>query len=139
MADIDVTQLAAYTTPTASDHVIVIKDADSSLNDTEVGDIIALAPSPKVTIATSNADPLTITLDPCPVTYSFGEKSEITVTVTATTQYHFSFTCPSGAATVLTMTGVTGIAGDTPAAGKSYEVDIWDGIALITKIEVTAV
>lgn len=91
---------------------------------------------PRPSIDYSQADdPLTLTLDPCPVTYSFGEKSEINVTVTATTQYHFSFTCPSGAATVLTMTGVTGIAGDTLAAGKSYEVDIWDGIALIMEVE----
>ena len=95
-------------------------------------------PSPTVTITTNAADPLTLTLDPCPVTYAFGEKAELDLTVTATTQYHFSFSCPSGAATVLTMTGVTGIAGDTLAAGKTYEVDIWDGIALIMEVEATA-
>lgn len=46
MADIDVTTLPAYTTPTSSDHVIVIKDADSTLNDVEIGDIIGLVPTP---------------------------------------------------------------------------------------------
>ena len=81
----------------------------------------------------------TFTLDPCPVTYSFGEKAELTLTVTATTQYHFMFSCPSGAATVLTMNGITGTSGDTLAAGKTYEVDIWAGIAFIKEIEVTAV
>ena len=81
----------------------------------------------------------TFTLDPCPVTYSFGEKAELTLTVTATTQYHFMFSCPSGAATVLTMNGITGTSGDTLAAGKTYEVDIWAGIAFVKEIEVTAV
>lgn len=79
-----------------------------------------------------------VTLDPCPVTYDFGECDELTVTVTATTQYHFIFSCPSGTPTILTITGVTGIAGDTLAAGKTYEVDIWNGIALIMEVEATA-
>ena len=212
MDAIDVTQLSAYSTPNSNDILIVIKNADDSLNNTTIGQILALVsvpsaytsnpaalgtaspgsstswargdhvhakptysksdvglgnvdnirqysssnpppypvtsvngstgavttPSPTVTITTNASDPLTLTLDPCPVTYAFGEKSEITVTVTAATQYHFSFTCPSGAATVLTMNGVTGIAGDTLAAGKSYEVDIWDGIALVMEVEATA-
>ena len=94
-------------------------------------------PSPMVTVLTPAGD--THTLKPCPVTYSFGEKTELSVTVTADTQYHFMFSCPSSAATVLTMTGITGRSGDTLAAGKTYEVDIWAGIALVKQIEVTAV
>lgn len=93
--------------------------------------------SPTVTVLTPAGD--THTLKPCPVTYSFGEKTELSVTVTADTQYHFMFSCPSSAATVLTMTGITGSSGDTLTAGKTYEVDIWAGIALIKEIEVTAV
>ena len=95
-------------------------------------------PSPAVTVETP-ASGSTFTLSPCPVTYSFGEKAELTVTVTATSQYHFMFSCPSGAATVLTMNGITGTTGDTLAAGKVYEVDIWAGIAFIKEIEVTPV
>lgn len=79
------------------------------------------------------------TLQPCPVTYAFGEKAELTVTVTATSQYHFSFSSPSATATVLTMTGITGTMGDTVEAGKDYEVDIWAGTALIKAVEVTPV
>lgn len=93
--------------------------------------------APTVTVVTP-ASGSTFTLDPCPVTYSFGEKAELTLTVTATTQYHFMFSCPSGAATVLTMNGITGTAGDTLAAGGTYEVDVWAGIAFIKEIEVTA-
>lgn len=81
----------------------------------------------------------TFTLDPCPVTYDFGEMAELTVTVTADTQYHFAFECPSSAATVLTMTGITGTCGDTVEAGKRYEVDVWAGVAVIIETEVTAV
>ena len=47
---------------------------------------------------------------------------------------------PSGAATVLTLTGITGKTGDTTLeAGKTYEVDVWAGIAYFKAIEVTAV
>ena len=81
----------------------------------------------------------TLTLLPCPTTYNFGEKSELTVTVTADTEYHFMFSCPSGTPTVLTMNGITGRSGDTIVAGKTYEVDIWAGIALIKELEVTTV
>lgn len=81
----------------------------------------------------------TLTLQPCPITYSFGEVAELTLTVTATSQYHFMFTCPSAAATVLTLSGITGMAGDTTLeAGKTYEVDIWAGIAFFKEIEVTS-
>lgn len=76
----------------------------------------------------------TFTLDPCPITYNFGEKAELTVTVMATTQYHFMFTCPSSAATVLTITGETQRTGDTLEAGKTYEVDIWAGVTLIREV-----
>ena len=97
-------------------------------------------PALPVILAGFSDDPLTLALQPCPTTYSFGEKAEINVTVTATTQYHFSFSCPSGTPTILTINGITGMAGDTTLeAGAYYEVDVWDGIALITKIEVTAV
>ena len=81
----------------------------------------------------------TFTLLPCPVTYSFGEMALLTVTVTATSQYHFMFESPSSAATVLTMNGITGTTGDEVEAGKTYEVDVWAGIALIKAVEVTAV
>ena len=81
----------------------------------------------------------TFTLAPCPVTYNFGEKAELTVTVNATSQFHFMFSCPSGGATVLTMNGITGTSGDTLEAGGTYEVDIWAGIAFVKEIEVTAV
>lgn len=80
-----------------------------------------------------------LTLQPCPVTYDFGEAGELDLTIPDGSQYHFSFTCPSGAATVLTMTGITGTAGDELEAGKYYEVDVWNGVALIANIEVTAV
>ena len=83
----------------------------------------------------------TFTLLPYPFSYSFGEMATLTVTVTATSQFHFMFSCPSGAATVLTMTGITGTDtknSDTVEAGKTYEVDIWAGIALVKEIEVTA-
>lgn len=96
------------------------------------------SPAAEVTIVTP-ASGTSFTLNPCPVTYAFGEKSELTVTVTATSQYHFSFTSPSGTATVLTMTGITGTAGDTVEAGKYYEVDVWNGIALVKSVGVTAV
>lgn len=94
--------------------------------------------SEEVSIVTP-ASGSTFTLDPCPVTYAFGEKAELTVTVTATSQYHFSFSCPSGTATVLTITGETGRAGDTIEAGKTYEVDVWNGISLVKAVEVTPV
>jgi hypothetical protein len=81
----------------------------------------------------------TFTLQPCPVTYSFGEKAELTVTVSATSQYHFMFSCPSSAATVLTITGETMRCGDTLEAGETYEVDIWAGITRVAKVEGTAV
>lgn len=78
-------------------------------------------------------------LQPCPVTYSFGEKATLTVTVTADTQYHFMFSCPEGAATALTMNGITGRAGNAIEEGKTYEVDVWAGIAMVREIEVTPV
>lgn len=82
----------------------------------------------------------TFTLQPCPVTYSFGEKAELTLTITTASQYHFMFICPSSAATVLTLNGITGKAGDTTLeAGKIYEVDVWAGIAYFKAIEVTLV
>lgn len=80
----------------------------------------------------------THTLLPCPFSYAFGEKAELNVTVTATSEYHFSFSCPSGTPTVLTITGATNTAGDVILeAGEYYEVNVWDGIALYRKVEVT--
>ena len=87
----------------------------------------------------SPASGTSFTLQPCPVTYNFGEKAELTVTVTATSQYHFMFSCPSGTPTVLTMNGITGTSGDSLEAGKTYEVDIWAGVALIKEVVVTPV
>lgn len=91
----------------------------------------------RVTVIT-NAN-TTLTLQPCPVTYKWGEVASLTLTVTATSQYHFMFTCPSASATVLTLSGHTGTTGDTPAAGKTYEVDVWAGVALIREVDITAV
>jgi len=76
----------------------------------------------------------TLTLQPCPVTYKWGEVAELTLTVTSDTEYHFMFTCPSSAATVLTITGETQRTGDTLEAGKTYEVDIWAGVTLIREV-----
>lgn len=78
-------------------------------------------------------------LEPCPKTYKWGEVEELSVTVTADSQYHFMFTCPSGVATVLTITGETMRCGETLAAGKTYEVDIWAGITRICEVNGTAV
>ena len=93
--------------------------------------------SSKVTILTPTGN--THTLAPCPVTYDFGEKSELTVTVTADTQYHFKFSSPSGTPCVLTINGITGKMGDAIEAGKTYMVGVWAGIALIKEVVVTAV
>lgn len=81
----------------------------------------------------------TFTLQPCPVTYSFGEKAELTVTVTATSQYHFMFSCPVGSATALTINGETYRMGDTIEAGETYEVDVWAGVTRISKLDGSAV
>ena len=78
-------------------------------------------------------------LEPCPKTYKWGEVAELSVTVTADSQYHFMFTCPSDAATVLTITGETVRCGDTLETGKTYEVDIWAGITRICEVDGEAV
>ena len=46
MADIDVTQLPSYLTPTSSDILIVIKNADDSLNNTTIGQLLSLVSVP---------------------------------------------------------------------------------------------
>ena len=80
----------------------------------------------------------THTLLPCPFSYAFGEKAELNITVTATSEYHFSFSCPAGTPTVLSMTGVTATSGDVILeAGGYYEVNVWNGVALYRKLEVT--
>ena len=80
----------------------------------------------------------THTLLPCPFSYAFGEKAELNITVAATSEYHFSFSCPVGTPTVLTMTGATATAGDVVLeAGGYYEVNVWNGVALYRKVEVT--
>ena len=91
-----------------------------------------------VNVSIVTPESTTVTLQPCPVTYDFGTAAELALTVTDTTHYHFTFTCPSNAATVLTLTGITGEAGDyeTLEAGATYEVDIWNGIAVYNKLEV---
>ena len=80
----------------------------------------------------------TLTLAPCPITYRWDTVASLTLTVTNDTQYHFMFTCPNNAATSLVINGITGTAGDTIAAGNTYEVDIWGGIALIRQMDITA-
>lgn len=80
----------------------------------------------------------THTLLPCPFSYAFGEKAELNITVTANSEYHFSFSCPAGTPTVLTMTGATATSGDVILeAGGYYEINIWNGVALYRKVEVT--
>ena len=79
----------------------------------------------------------THTLLPCPNTYAFGEKSELTITVTANSEYYFSFSSPAGTACNLSILGITGTAGDTVEAGKYYEVSVWNGIAYIKNVVVT--
>lgn len=96
----------------------------------------ALAAIP-VTIITPETT--TVELQPCPVTYAFGEVAAITVTVTGTTHYHFSFKSPAAAATIVTINGITAYAGDEPEADKYYEVDIWHGIAVYQEIDATEV
>lgn len=116
------------------------KAADAKVTGDQIAGIrndYALKTELPVTVLTPSGD--THTLLPCPVTYSFGTKTTLTVTMTDSSEYHFMFTCPSGAVTALTMNGITGRAGDTLAAGKTYEVDVWAGIAMVRMIEVTAV
>ena len=79
----------------------------------------------------------TRTLDPLPRSYNFSTKNSITVTVESNKQYRFMFTCPSNAATTLTMNGVTETHGDTIEANKTYIVDIWNGIATIVEKGIT--
>lgn len=96
------------------------------------------SPAAEVSVVTP-ASGSTFTLQPCPVTYNFGERAELTLTVTATTQYHFMFSCPSSAATVLTITGETMRCGDELEPGETYEVDIWAGITRVSVVDGTAV
>lgn len=118
-----------YVTPAQSGGVYVSGNTAYVVDVSTVGQVSVVTP----------ASGTTFTLAPCPVTYSFGEKAELTVTVNATSQFHFMFSCPSGGATVLVMNGITGTSGDTLEAGGTYEVDIWAGIAFVKEIEVTAV
>lgn len=121
-----------------ADHAAGAWDA-SDVSEVSVGEELTDVKSAIHPSIVTPASGTTFTLAPCPVTYDFGEMAELTVTVTADTQYHFAFECPSSAATVLTMTGITGTCGDTVEAGKRYEVDIWAGVAVIVETEVTAV
>lgn len=135
MADVAVNTLPTEASPVSADTVLTVKNADDELVRVSFDDIKNLI-APVTVLSPAGA---THTLSPCPVTYAFGEKAELTVTVTATSQYHFSFSCPAATPTVLTITGATGTSGDTLEAGKRYEVDVWAGIALIKNIEVTAI
>jgi hypothetical protein len=128
------------TTITYSDNDLYVTPAETgtvyvSGNTAYVVDVSTVG---QVTVVTP-ASGTTFTLAPCPVTYSFGEKAELTLTVNATSQYHFMFSCPSSAATVLTITGETMRCGDELEAGETYEVDIWAGITKVAKVEGTAV
>ena len=118
-----------YVTPAQTGGVYVSGNTAYVVDVSTVGQVTVVTP------ASGN----TFTLAPCPVTYNFGEKAELTVTVNATSQYHFAFSCPSGAATVLTITGETMRCGDTLAAGKAYEVDVWAGITRVSEIDGVAV
>lgn len=121
-----------------ADHAAGAWDA-SDVSEVSVGEELTDVKSAIHPSVITPASGSTFTLDPCPVTYDFGEMAELTVTVTADTQYHFAFESPANAACVLTMTGITGTCGDTVEAGKRYEVDIWAGVAVIIETEVTAV
>ena len=80
----------------------------------------------------------TLELDPVPVTYVWGEEAALTLTVTSGTQYHFKFTCPAAAATLVTITDENSqtvpVSGDTLEAGKTYECDIWDNVAIFHEV-----
>lgn len=80
----------------------------------------------------------TVALDPVPVTYVWGEEAALTLTVTSGTQYHFKFSCPSSAATLVTITDENSqtvpVSGDTLEAGKTYECDIWDNVAIFHEV-----
>ena len=93
-------------------------------------------PSNEVSVITNAAT--TLTLEPCPKTYKWGEVADLTLTVTANSQYRFMFTCPSASVTALTLNGITGTEGDTIEAGKIYKVDVWAGIAFIKEVNITA-
>lgn len=118
-----------YVTPAETGTVYVSGNTAYVVDVSTVGQVTVVTPSSGTTF----------TLAPCPVTYSFGEKAELTLTVNATSQYHFMFSCPSSAATVLTITGETMRCGDELEAGETYEVDIWAGITKVAKVEGTAV
>ena len=80
----------------------------------------------------------TLELEPVPVTYVWGEEAALTLTVTSGTQYHFKFTCPAAAATLVTITDENSqtvpVSGDTLEAGKTYECDIWDNVAIFREV-----
>ena len=128
------------TTVTYSDNDLYVTPAETGTVyvSGEVAYVVDISTAGQVTVVTP-ASGTTFTLAPCPITYNFGEKAELTVTVSATSQYHFMFSCPSGAATVLTITGETMRCGDTLEAGKTYEVDIWAGITRICEVDGVAV
>ena len=97
-----------------------------------LADIIAQAKSSVSVVKPASGTEFT--LSPCPTTYVFGESEELTLTIGKDSQYHFMFTCPDDAATVLTMSGIK-VMGDELAAGKTYEVDVWAGIARISEVD----
>lgn len=147
LTDMQYNTLVANGTITVGQTTVTYSDNDLYVTPAETGTVyvsdgvayvVDISTSGQVVVVTP-ASGTTFTLAPCPVTYSFGEKAELTVTVNATSQFHFMFSCPSGGATVLVMNGITGTSGDTLAAGKTYEVDVWAGVAFIKEIEITAV
>ncbi len=73
-------------------------------------------------------------MKPFPTTYNFGERTALTLTVTSDTYYKFMFKCPDNAVTNITINGANDTAGDIPAAGKTYIVEIWAGIANYTEL-----
>lgn len=131
--DID-PEVKAYIDDAIDDAVETITAAYTAAIATALNTALSAIP---VTITTPETT--TVTLEPCPVTYDFGEVAAITVTVTGTTHYHFSFKSPAAAATVVTISGITGYAGDEPEADAYYEVDIWNGLAVYQKIDITEV
>lgn len=78
-----------------------------------------------------------VTIEPAPKAYIFPEMSSLTVSLAAGKEseaYHFKFTSGT-TATTLTINGVTAATGcDNVEASKTYEVDIWDGVAIVKAV-----
>lgn len=130
----------AYVVDDSANKLIVVKmgSTNSSLQKTYTTEVYDLV-SPDPIVYSGASDP-NQRIDPCPTTYDFGTLAALTITGlnggNGKGQYRFSFSCPSASTTVLTFPSGVRRAGDTTLeAGAYYEVDIWNKIARIKKIE----